>query len=231
MGHLTDDMTRLCDEIGVLQTNIKCGMAGIRSDVAEIRSSFEKNRKEMAREAKAERIRAIGDLANYVADLAAGVAEMRIGFRNAHNDMAEKSKTERAEFVFDLQNSVSTLRETVAGMRQKFIDDIEGARRAWAGSSHDKRRARENAVTTQRSAATEVKVPANEQVEELVADDFTVISGIGPGRMQRLNGAGLVTFAQLAECTPEDLQQILGKLLTMDGAEQWIARAKELAGS
>ena len=48
-----------------------------------------------------------------------------------------------------------------------------------------------------------------EPVVELVPDDLKRIEGIGPKISSVLNDAGVQTFAQLAEMTPEALRQIL----------------------
>jgi hypothetical protein len=72
-------------------------------------------------------------LDDFIGALKYGVAEMQVDFNNARTEMANNAKAERVEFVSDIQKSVIDLKKTVAGMRQEFIDDIEGARRAWAG--------------------------------------------------------------------------------------------------
>lgn len=55
-----------------------------------------------------------------------------------------------------------------------------------------------------RTAAVEVA-----PVAERVPDDLKLIEGIGPKINSVLNNAGVLTFAQLAEMTPEALRQIL----------------------
>jgi len=44
----------------------------------------------------------------------------------------------------------------------------------------------------------------------------------------RLNEAGIFTYAQLAESTPEELRRILGEGVQAAGAEEWIEQAREL---
>lgn len=44
-------------------------------------------------------------------------------------------------------------------------------------------------------------------------DDLKIIKGIGPEIERRLHAAGVTTFAQLAELTPPDLENILGSML------------------
>jgi predicted flap endonuclease-1-like 5' DNA nuclease len=63
--------------------------------------------------------------------------------------------------------------------------------------------------------------------EALGPDDLTVISGLGPASARRLNEAGVSTFAQLAELSPDRALEITS--YTQGDFAQWIADAKELA--
>ncbi len=47
----------------------------------------------------------------------------------------------------------------------------------------------------------------------------------------RLNRAGITTYAQLAEAKPEQVREVLGKLLRGAKVEAWISQARELAAS
>jgi predicted flap endonuclease-1-like 5' DNA nuclease len=65
------------------------------------------------------------------------------------------------------------------------------------------------------------------------ADDLTTINGIGPVYASRLQADGIQTFAQLAELSPERLQEIVGALRSgnmIDGAS-WVAQARQLAAA
>lgn len=65
------------------------------------------------------------------------------------------------------------------------------------------------------------------------ADDLTTIHGIGPVYASCLQADGIQTFAQLAELTPERLQEIIGPLRSgnMIDAASWIAQARQLAAA
>ena len=68
------------------------------------------------------------------------------------------------------------------------------------------------------------------EIEELMepeADDLTVITGLGTASAQRLNEAGVTTFAQLAVLTPEQVFEITQ--YSAGHHEQWIADAKALS--
>jgi predicted flap endonuclease-1-like 5' DNA nuclease len=61
-----------------------------------------------------------------------------------------------------------------------------------------------------------------EQIERLThrPDDLQLIRGIGPEIEHRLNQAGITTFAQLAQLTPADLENILGVAIKRLANEQ-----------
>jgi large subunit ribosomal protein L21 len=61
------------------------------------------------------------------------------------------------------------------------------------------------------------------------SDDLTQVPGIGARRQQLLNRAGIHTFAQLAQSTPEHLTKILGKQGGPAKVEAWIAHAQAMA--
>lgn len=64
-------------------------------------------------------------------------------------------------------------------------------------------------------------------------DDLKRIKGIGPQNETRLNALGIHHFDQIAAWTPEEARWV-GSYLAFPGRierEEWIAQAKELAGS
>ncbi len=65
--------------------------------------------------------------------------------------------------------------------------------------------------------------------DESSSDHLTAIRGIGIATENRLYGAGIKSYDQLARATPEDVRKILGKLAGGATVEKWIAQAKELA--
>lgn len=68
-------------------------------------------------------------------------------------------------------------------------------------------------------------------VEEIVAekDDLTQIEGIGPTFAQRLNAAGVFTFADLAALPPERVQEITQVKAWQANPAEWIIAAKRRA--
>jgi hypothetical protein len=61
-------------------------------------------------------------------------------------------------------------------------------------------------------------------------DDFTLIKGIGPKIKTRLQGAGILTFAQLGALSAEEISSVATGLSTKRIArENWIGQARQLA--
>ncbi len=75
----------------------------------------------------------------------------------------------------------------------------------------------------------------NLQVAPKLKDDFKLIHGIGPGIEKRLHSAGILTYTQLAELTPEQVIQRLENLIGLTAKrvldQQWIEQAEQLAGT
>ncbi len=78
-------------------------------------------------------------------------------------------------------------------------------------------------------AEAEGPVPGGDA--EGVVDDLTAIQGIGIAMQNRLNRAGITTYAELAEAKPEQVREALGKLSLGAKVEAWISQARELVAS
>ena len=80
--------------------------------------------------------------------------------------------------------------------------------------------------------ATEKKTPAPKAATQTAApaDDLSLISGVGPVLVKKLNEAGYTTFKQIAEMTPEQIAELDEKLNFKGRIErdQWVEQAKEL---
>lgn len=61
-------------------------------------------------------------------------------------------------------------------------------------------------------------------------DDFTLINGIGPTFDRRLKAAGVNTFAELAELTPEAVAAIIGWQPQRVMNDDLLGQARRLAG-
>jgi len=68
------------------------------------------------------------------------------------------------------------------------------------------------------------------EVEPPVPDDLELIKGIGPVIAKLLNEAGVFTFRQLAELTPDKLREVVGnKIQRLADEEDILAQAREYA--
>ena len=65
--------------------------------------------------------------------------------------------------------------------------------------------------------------------EGLPADDLTAIRGIGITTQNRLNAAGILTYAQLANASPEAVRETLGAAGRGAKVQDWIKQARRLA--
>ena len=61
------------------------------------------------------------------------------------------------------------------------------------------------------------------------SDDLTVIRGIGITTQDRLYRAGIKSFSQLAQASPEKIREILGTMARGAKVETWIKEAAGLA--
>jgi len=77
--------------------------------------------------------------------------------------------------------------------------------------------------------------PAVEEAQEAAGDDLTIIDGIGPDYAAALSAAGVKTFAQLSEQTPDGIAEILSNagtpLIAGNSAGTWPRQAKLAADS
>ena len=84
-------------------------------------------------------------------------------------------------------------------------------------------------------AVGEERAEAEEQAPgenpEGVVNDLSAIQGIGIIIQNRLNRAGITTYAQLAEAKPEQVGEALGKLSRDARVEAWISHARDLVAS
>lgn len=78
--------------------------------------------------------------------------------------------------------------------------------------------------------AVEPQAPTAEQV---VADDLTVIKGIGPAVQEKLRSRGITTFRDLAAANPDDLAAHLKGSQPVSNARvhTWIKAARERVGA
>lgn len=78
-------------------------------------------------------------------------------------------------------------------------------------------------MARKRSKAMRARIPS-------MSDDLTLVKGIGPATVVRLRQAGILTFAQLADLTPEEISaQVTGISAKRIAREKWVKQAQKLA--
>lgn len=73
--------------------------------------------------------------------------------------------------------------------------------------------------------AREVSKPAAAKAAPMKPDDLTEINGIGPTFAKRLAEAGITTFAEIANSTPDHLREVT-RATAVANPEEWIAQAQ-----
>jgi predicted flap endonuclease-1-like 5' DNA nuclease len=117
------------------------------------------------------------------------------------------------------------------------IDWIYWRNRTRALAEQKEKLARENLLLKDRVAALEPKANKRSQLAKTRPfgkggkDNLKAIRGIGPVIERRLNQAGIYTFEEMAQLTPDELTDILGDLIRkfFPGEDKMIAQAKEFA--
>ena len=96
----------------------------------------------------------------------------------------------------------------------------------------------DNADLKERIDALETRVSRKSQLaktrpsgERAKKDNLQAIKGIGPVISKRLNEAGIYTFEELAQVTPEELEEVMGPLAKrfFPKQERILTQAKEFA--
>ena len=98
--------------------------------------------------------------------------------------------------------------------------------------------AQENSDLRGRIAVLETKANRRSQLaktkpirDRAGKDNLQAIRGVGPVIARRLNDSGIYTFEEMAQLTPDELEEILGALIKkfFPGEEKMISQAKEFA--
>ena len=122
MGRMTDDMTRLCEEIVAgremrldFLAGVKVAVANLREATVAMQSDFRASHENMAADLKDTLQDAVDQIKQRVAELNQQSAQMRRAMRQSYQEMAGNQKAERSAFVSDLASAVT-------GMLDGFLD-------------------------------------------------------------------------------------------------------------
>jgi predicted flap endonuclease-1-like 5' DNA nuclease len=228
----------------------------LKSDTARMRDDFHAAGKQRSQELGEELDATVARVRTFVSGLAENVSRMLDGFRERRIDTARRAESERTGFVAELAESVAQLREKVTDMREAFASDLAGARACWRGNGEDRHAERPHAAASaapeaetpvikaamagqEHSAAApeaaevhqseaDISLSEPDARETEAPDDLTAIQGIGPGRLRRLNDAGIYTFSQLAQSSVDTLNDALGEASRLVDVGKWIEQAKTM---
>lgn len=116
MGRMTDDITRLCDEIIAGRAKRADFLAGVKDTVenlreatVEMRADFREAHATMAANTKVALEEAVEQIKRRVVELKKQSADMLQAMRQTHDEMARDQRVELNAFISDLANSVTTM--------------------------------------------------------------------------------------------------------------------------
>ena len=118
-------------------------------------------------------------------------------------------------------NEIEDIRNENASLKE-YIRTLESRLRPRSVETKSVKRTASRSQPVETPAATRTKSEK---------DDLKAIQGIGPALEKKLNNAGILTFAGLANLTVEELEYILGNTKRLvQNEKNLIAQAKKLAG-
>jgi predicted flap endonuclease-1-like 5' DNA nuclease len=206
---------QLGDELGAF-------VSGLAENVSRMMAGFGEQRLDMARSARSER-------AGYVAELTESVAQLQ-----------KKVAAMRAAFVSELTCARAGWRRNgQARDAGRPHEANSGAPEADPVRVKDPMAAQDDRFSASAEATEEpepeedmsLSGPEAGQMEEMeteAVDDLTAIQGIGPGRLRRLNDAGIFTYSQLAQSSVDALKDALGEASRLVDVGKWIELAKNM---
>jgi predicted flap endonuclease-1-like 5' DNA nuclease len=153
-------------------------------------------------------------LGRFIAALKTGVADMQTGFKMQRAESSRQIRVDMDALLGRLKAFSQNAQTSVESMLAEFRSDRQGGGRF--GKEKD-------CAAPQPQASNPLETAAQGR------DDLKKIPGIGARREQLLDRAGIHTFARLAQCTPEQLTQVLGNHGGPAKVEAWIAHAQAMA--
>jgi len=167
-----------------------------------------------------------------VSDLRTHAAAALKASGDAHRSMAAQQKHSLAQDRSQLSAEVVSTRKNIISQRNSVRADLAEASQIWANISELKKKNRQIIKEVAEPVAApstpwEAVASVEAEVQNSV-DDLQVIQGIGPGMAKHLADAGYFSYAQLADSSPEQVREALGKVGKLAKVESWIDQAREL---
>ena len=226
------------DELSASGRTFLADAATVRSAKAanerQFRDALEAERHSLAREQRT-------DLAAFVAKLRTDVTVLVRVFAETRQDMADEQRERLAAFVEELQTDTAALVADIGAARQEMADEqrerlaterlrlaakVSKLRRALQDDSGEASRLWRSLDALKRGRRVQ---PAPRAVPA-ERDDLTQVKGLGPATERRLNDAGIVSLAQLATSSPDEIRQALGNAGARANVNDWIKEARTFAG-
>lgn len=113
---------------------------------------------------------------------------------------------------------------------EEILERVQGTAPGSATWMHGRQVApRERSRRAPAAPAKEVK-ESGAVSEKEKRDDLQQITGIGPSFATRLQEAGITSYSQLANLTPDEVRKKIGLDYWRADVQSWIAQARELVG-
>lgn len=237
---LANEMRRLTEDFLAAHGDRSTAVADIRDNTAKDLSKFHTSRKNMASQQSRR-------LADYVNGLSDNISKTLKSLDKAHQQMAAEQRNHLADYVDGLHDNVADMlqsidiahhrmsvaqRRRLDAERTRLASEVEEMRRSLQADQSEARKIWNNFAATVQGSKTK-KTSAKTHTAKAakpvlhIADDLTVISGIGMSRQNHLNDMGIYTFAQLAKSASKKIKESLGAPGRIANVEEWIEEARK----
>ncbi len=154
---------------------------------------------------------------------------LRIGTRNVQTCL--EIQKQMWHYWFEVLEQSSKSMESWRSVTQSPTSGP--SKRATRGRRAATRRGAKKSRARKKSVAADTKT-ASVQLELESKDDLKKIHGIGPGLEKQLNNQGIVSYRQIAELSPRDVERLETTVIKFPGRilrDNWIGQAKALCGA
>jgi predicted flap endonuclease-1-like 5' DNA nuclease/gas vesicle protein len=244
------------DYLKAFMAETEAYVSNLKNDVTDMQDHFRSDHADMARKLKDDLQMFVSGIKSTVADLkrqfcnehiemtGKADAERKMFFSNVKQALADL-KLQTANFLRDISDDLAGAHRAWSGatptpagkratgkLRRKTKVREEPEMTAFPDEIHAKPDKVALPVKDQElQESTEeapLKVRRKTKVRE-EPDDLTQLHGIGPTISNRLNAAGIFTFAKLASSSIDQLRKALGESAKFANLEMWIKQAGELS--
>ncbi len=142
-------------------------------------------------------------------------------------DILEQELKQYQRRYENLKEETDSIRKTADQLRSELAE--ERAREASLSAVPETKQTPEKQLAPEKPDKTQSRfTPSTWQTKR---DDLTLISGIGPAILRKLNNLGIYSFQQISEFTPQDIESVAASLKVFKGRigrDNWIGQAAAL---